>query len=411
MKKYFSGILLILTMIIFIKCKNEENVIEPNEISNDFFVSETTAIDIAESISINIESQSSRTEQRKVKSIKSYKDKNNNNAFYVINYGENDGWIILSADKRIEPILAEYYEGSFPIDGILPPALEEVWMSDILIGIENIRYENMKPQESYNSIWNRIENGSSLSGRTLSDPNCPYEGYEYCVAGPSYGPLMGTQWRQSGEDFSGCEDYDFNGYISSQQPCYREYSDGSYYYDEYSVGCGGIAVGQVMNYHEKPNGWNYNYHDYYACDEVKAFLKFVADGINSNYSCSGTSANYWNTVSFLKNQCGYASNTYFDPVNYSIIDTEITSSRPVIVTGLTGGNCISFNGHWGVIEGKRTFDFYRCEMNPYTGELVSSFFQSYKHYFMNWGWGRFSGNGWYSFNNWYNTTTGDEYNA
>ncbi|HCO66516.1 MAG TPA: hypothetical protein DIT04_01995, partial [Dysgonomonas sp.] len=60
-------------------------------------------------------------------------------SYYIINYKDNAGWVIIAADKRVNPIMAYSTEGNFDIDAKeLPGGLLE-WLENSDTYVKKIR--------------------------------------------------------------------------------------------------------------------------------------------------------------------------------------------------------------------------------------------------------------------------------
>jgi len=123
-------ILLVFTLLSF-SCQNnfETADLEPVQkqvsLNDSLFVNEQAAIGIAEELSayfgnknpLNRSSQRSTSATKKVKAIKTVKDRKNKDAYYVMNY-EQGGFAVISADKRTESVLAFSDKNEFITDSV-----------------------------------------------------------------------------------------------------------------------------------------------------------------------------------------------------------------------------------------------------------------------------------------------------
>jgi hypothetical protein len=87
---------------------------------------------------------------------------------YVINY-ENNGFIIVSADKRISPILAYSDEGRFATDQKVIPGGVVSWMASVNETISSIRNSNMKQDETVKRLWKRYSEEQILNPSTSTN--------------------------------------------------------------------------------------------------------------------------------------------------------------------------------------------------------------------------------------------------
>lgn len=109
--KSIKQLLLFTFIIIFSFSCSREDGLETTEVSsNEYFVEFSTIEGIANGIYFpsdgNSGLKSTKPATRTVSSIDEIKNKTNKTSYYIINYKEG-GFIILSADNRIFPVLAQ----------------------------------------------------------------------------------------------------------------------------------------------------------------------------------------------------------------------------------------------------------------------------------------------------------------
>ena len=112
--------------------------------------------------------------------LEAYNSAEGDTLMYIVNYGNGDGWQIISTDARTPAVIAESATGSFSLDGGSPAV--RVWMNMTATDIANIR--NL-PDEKLNfstdeiaahkAFWASKESGT----RGLDDPPVgpPLHGY------------------------------------------------------------------------------------------------------------------------------------------------------------------------------------------------------------------------------------------
>ena len=186
------------------------------------------------------------------------------------------------------------------------------------------------------------------------------------------------------------------------------------YNRNYLVGCGAVAVAQIMAYHRWPCNYGLNLNDLkdrwflakridwdgvYNWDEmlrdpkaknlfddglvgVGALLYEVAEGIKSDYSEEGTSSYIEDSVKFLRKYgylCDNVTKYSFDGVCVSLMQ-----NYPLLVRGDNGKSGSSYSGHAWVIDGaielKRSRTYYAFWI-PFPCHE----FSGYVH--CNYGWG------------------------
>lgn len=131
---------------------------------------------------------------------------------YFVNYAKDQGWVVLSGDKRTEAILASSTTGNLNKDALGGSA---VWFDDLAGKIYGIKRSNTKaPQSNDYTMWCKIDTlilglrPESGKPRLLGpdEPNVPNEDdYENILVDveirvlvdKKVGPLIQTKWGQS----------------------------------------------------------------------------------------------------------------------------------------------------------------------------------------------------------------------
>lgn len=288
--------------------------------------------------------------------------------FYIFNVNQNDGFVIVSADNDITPILGYSLTGKYSNEN-LPPAvvkLFEKYKQEIVYVISN----NLKADTDIQQKWEKLEAGLSLN--TNKDIN-------------TVNPLLTTIWNQS-------------PYVNDLCPF-------DYTYNEHTVtGCPATAMAQIMKYWNYPTQGqgNHSYDGDYgtlsanfgnttydwasmpnnvsSSNNAVATLMFhcgVSVDMHYGVGATGGSAGYViSSASPVTNCCEYAYKTYFgynastlqgikradysDANWISLLKTELTAGRPIQYAGFGGGS-----GHTFVCDGFDNSDLFH----------------------MNWGWG------------------------
>ena len=293
-------------------------------------------------------------------------DENSVNLIYVFQL-DTDGFIMVSGDDRVSPMLAYSFESPFFIDDVPSNVL---WMINAYKKmVKNAILLDQSSTEKINEEWKKYYSGTGLKARNRD----------------SYGPLLLSTFNQSGG---------WNDYCPGENSCSG---------DQVPNGCVAVAMSAIMHYWEYPTigqgdnscycgGWGTQsadfgdaYYDYAAMGEASSgsdaasLLTWHAGiAVNMNYDCEGSGANvtggYPSTEYAMKNYFLYKSSLYDTyPGAYSDagwiekLKTEIDANRPIIYVGWNeeGGHAWNCDG-------------YDEEM-----------------FHMNWGWGG-SENGWFT---------------
>lgn len=144
--------------------------------------------------------------------------------YYVFNIGDNNGFIIVSADDINVPVIGYSKEGSYDTKNL--PDNFVSWMKGVELGMADAISKGMEPSEAVRSEWNGYYSRSVSPGNPGGgDPGGGTEG--------SGDYLIKTKWNQ---------DYPYNLSIpyrvnGNQRPV---------------TGCVGIAMAQIMKYYEYP---------------------------------------------------------------------------------------------------------------------------------------------------------------
>lgn len=143
------------------------------------------------------------------------KDANGNPVLYVFNV-DYKGFVIVSAEDRVSPILGYSFEGNFDAENISPNA--EYILGDYQWTIDYVRSNKMDTGDEVRAQWEMVES----TGRVTADKGTN-----------AVEPLLSTTWNQ-------------NAYYNDLCPEDPEGPNGRVY-----AGCVATAMAQVINY------WNY----------------------------------------------------------------------------------------------------------------------------------------------------------
>lgn len=252
--------------------------------------------------------------------------------------------VLLSGSKACLPVLG-YYKGEMSIVNNmdnLPCNLR----SFIDSFIEEIEYcfANDTITLYHDDDWmNLIEAKSMREGRSTEVVS----------------PLIKTQWNQSSSN----DGLDLIAYNYLIPP------DDDYHCLHQLVGCGAVALAQVMNYWQYPvlykapkqfdwcNMTNIldrgNDNDYFVHRDAIAYLMYrCAEDIDSEYGCDGTSSKMIKIRKALVDVYGYNSNaqiikkTGFIGDWEGLVKSSLDSEHPVIYSGFgTGGHAFVCDGY------------------------------------------------------------------
>jgi hypothetical protein len=327
---------------------------------------------------------------KKIKESRSPLGKGNKALYHIINY-EEGGFVIISADDRLPPILAFSYDNEMPFteESEYPEGLME-WYSDQKKLVEFIRdnpeaeisEEGFSGSITNTSSWNPCPIQKQITPNNISPDPCDPDGGGGCQDQyTQVNPLLNTLWNQR------CGFNQLMPTITCNPgaPCGRAFA-----------GCVPVAMAQIMRYHSHPGGYNYanmpndigNIHNATLMTDI--FNAFPANQRTIN--CSGTfisgAANF---ASVFTNSFAYSSASQ-GAFNSTTVRNNLNQGRPVVLIGTS-----SIEGHMWVTDGYLRAVF--C-----SGQTLLKLH-------MNWGWMNGTGNGLFNYNNWTVTLpTGQTFN-
>lgn len=309
-------------------------------------------------------SSDSKLEPSEIKIRECYSEKvKGNPLFYVVNI-EKGGYVLVSGNESVQPILAYGFEENFTSND-MPPQLE--WLINVYKKEISSAYQGKYAVEKeVKAEWDKYINGAfdSKDAKSVS-------------------PLIATSWDQG----AGWNDM-----------CPEDQSGpGGHAY----AGCLATSMAQVLKYWAFPSQTNgvipgYNSANYGWIDQInqsslsygasnttpeyhsQRLLYFCGVSVRMDYGPDGSGASTSTALRSLKDYFSYSRNgQYLRKASYPVstweqmLKQELIEDRPVIYRGDDGGP----SGHSFIIDG----------------------YQSTNHFHINWGWSG-SSNGYYYLN-------------
>lgn len=385
---------LCLLCFVALSCENRESIIIENLDTNNEnlgYVSLNRAKSVADmfiSTHTKNEKKSARVGTKEIKETIIVNDSIGVPAFYIINYKDNAGFNIISAERKVFPILAFNDSGNFHLDDEANGV--SLWSSNLKSMINFIRKnKDVKELKGATAQWEQY-NKTKPNGRSNNEPVC-----DDCFLCEDHivNNLISTEWGQG-------EGYNATCPVKSGGECGRA-----------PTGCVATSMMQVMRYHSFPTFVVDSYHPggsvnwsimpntfiaNHTCSptsgqqELSQMMRSVGESVNMNYGATSSGAMAWNVAPAFKNQYFFDSST--DRLNFSglTVMSELDSARPVILDG---------GSHMWVTSGYQYLNTPDC-------------YQAYLYLYMNWGWdGR--GNGFFASTGWSVTinTTNYDFNS
>lgn len=348
---------------------------------------------------------------------------NGDTLMYVINFKNNQGFIIVSASKFYEPILAYSDFGRFEKNYIGSPI--EVWVQE-QENVSDVVMEDTVLRNLYRAKWNiyedsAIKNNSDVKSESITQVRSDFVSYWESQGGICY-PLyeqpknlpddIYSNFCLQAEGIANPEyDYMANSIIVEVNQVRNNLNTGvlistkwdqtvsATSVDNEPVGCTSVAVGQIIKYHEHhPQFYYWGGMNMYGTDVyTRPFLETISQSIN--WSISPTTSDPLSARNYLVN-CGYA-NANVRSHDKSIVKNNLLLSRPVLMSGASGAS----SGHSWVCAGYRTssqsseYHLYVLSIVPplqyeYSGLNYTYSSGNGEYFYMNWGWGGLY-DGWY----------------
>ncbi|MEM9548809.1 MAG: C10 family peptidase [Bacteroidota bacterium] len=334
--------------------------------------------------------------------VQTYSDKMGEPALYVFNYENDQGYLVVSADWRHEPICAITKAGTFP-DYEAPSAIFE-WFEATIENIEFIRYNGINNDARGIAGWNKLIDDLDLAldpipfGSDCCD-ECP--NWPDCLLDPVgcgdptihcgdpcgdyvttiVGPLMSTEWGQKCTYNEQVDDKNCSGVCWSNTRAY--------------TGCVATAMSQIVRYWEINTSHNYNYStmpDNSGDSEVQRLMSDTGESVDMDYGCSSSGAKSSKVPGALKDDFNFSSanRSGYGSGSYQTVVSNLNAGRPVYLDG-----CRSKKKFLGITVGYSNCHAWICDGYWRT----NNYCYSYLKFYMNWGWNG-SHNGWFAFNNW-----------
>lgn len=149
-------------------------------------------------------------------------------AFYLFQPNETDGFVIVAADDRVQPVLAYSFHNNHSGDSVSPSTIW--WLSGWQQQIDMLRNSRLAASDEVATLWQTLYDNSSPE----NDPIVIVE------------PMLTTQWDQDTPYNDSCPSISMWGYSSHA-----------------ATGCVATAMAQVMKYWEYPTQ-GYGSHSYYS---------------------------------------------------------------------------------------------------------------------------------------------------
>lgn len=370
-------------VFLLISCNNDYETQKDTAINkvDSNFISLEKAKDIAADYEfINVKTRS-KIGKKHIANVYSLKKKSDLPEMYIVNY-EKGGFLIVSADNRVNNILAYSAENPFPIgDEMDVPLGVKEWMDEYICLIDSVRKYNITklqnehekhfpktkteiPQGLPLGEWGACNNDGQSEVRYCYENRQDLKPYHYYVPGFTH-----TIWDQG---------VGYNNLLDNM-------GCGSYSNGRPPVGCVAVAMAQLMRFFEKPSSFDWDSMDprqgSYA---TQVLMKDIGQKVKMIYDCSGSGAYDSDALAAFK-QYGYKRAKFYDFRNGKDADgiwRQLIKGSPIYAAGS------SSNGrHAFIIQGASYKYVFRCIIDKDQFISLHPFIDE-AYYDISWGWGR-----------------------
>lgn len=324
-------------------------------------------------------------------------DGNDSVAMYIFNFTNDDGWVILCNDMRLEPILAYNNSGTFLGIDTFPSGLL-MWIEATLERIEYIRDNNITfstAELAWLDLFEDWGDTDSIESQMMdvwTRYGVVYQGKGspcYGVTGTTVvkGTIMSTTWGQ------GCT-YNTDVPTSCSNRCSKA-----------PTGCVATATGQIMKYHGHPSAdFDFANMNLTSGDaDVAELLEDIGDEVDMDYSCAGSGAYSSDARTALDDTYTY-NNPQFDDYDLNDVISDLDNHNPVYL-----GGCRTETTTWLGFTKYEDCHAWVTDARSYVTKPCTGL--TYKHMLhMNWGWHEVNAstllqvgndyNGWYQMHDW-----------
>lgn len=417
MKKIFYFLLIVMIVSFISSCvKEEKGLVNDKELNlrnrekeDTIFYNNLVPQEIAKIIAENINfivpiELRIGTGEKTIENIFPINDSLGITAFYIINF-QNNGFVVISADERYEPICAVVEEGKYQSMEVPSGLLS--WFDVTLDNIDKIRYRfnlvSCPPRIRWKEILEIVE--PKIIDQDRCCPECP--NYPECLTDLRIG--CGDPRIKCNEDEDPCGENTTTvrgPYLTTRwgqrctfnEQCPEMNCDACWSNDRALTGCVATSIAQVLRYWAHPELHHYNYSSMpntFGNTEVQRMMRDAGDEVDMNYGCEGSDAKSGKVPEAFKDGFDFSScdRDNYSPSSFLTVISNLNSSMPVILDG-----CRTRTKWLGLFYTYSNCHSWVCDGYERTGNRCYASLR----FHMNWGHDG-SGDGWFTEGNWTST--------
>ena len=283
---------ILISIISFVSCTNEEEFISVNKKINFHAINENSHVSFQDIQTLVSAMHKKETRGESVENYVFVTDNNNGDTlFYVVNH-PNGGWTMYASDKRVNPIVGENSTGHFNLTearNMMGEWLEAMKEDMAVVRRSEDSELNISTDEINGNMgfWTAVcspidylvsQRGESLAPKGMS-LGWHYELFEVVTSTEVYDSvphLTSTYWKQG---------YPYNLYCPNK-------SEPDYYDPRVPAGCVAIAAAQMLYYLHGKTGLPAQIPDSAVCDGTSTGMYQWITGRDIWTKMSGNNANY-----------------------------------------------------------------------------------------------------------------------
>lgn len=335
---------------------------------------------------------STAEEHREVTNVKPIVFAQNDTVMYSVNFGNNLGYVILSADKQSFPIIAYIDSGSFDVNVLKEDSPIRAWFNEKSKQISDLLRQPVDTTAQLYQLWTNVvpNDSTEIEIEFASLPQIPLTKRgtrEHSTGKGTVYPFTGQQykWGQG-------TGYNFNAPFPGAL-----------------VGCPAVAIGQLCVHHWFPSKYGYMYMpgelptNYNQQNAISLMFRDIADSIPSYQWGTNVSGAIPNNLTIGLKRLGY-KNALLRSYDFEIAYSNLRAGNPILLAGYQGAS--GGGGHVWFCDGYHEFSWIvrQYKKKLFGGKKLVREWTEYADYLhMNWGWGGSQGvnaNGWYEQSNW-----------
>lgn len=328
--KFSQGLKLValFAMVLSVVCCSKKNVDErvnvPESAKN--FVSADDARSLLSQVG-TLTKSGDNSKFAEIETVTQVGDAEGNAVFYAVNY-QDGGFILLSADNRIEPVLAFSETNTFSVEAI-PETGMLGWISIKINNVDEMRMVNPLQTDEQKIMWKPVNIARLLADVDTVDNPYTDEHCEWWQEVISVAPITTAKWNKS----------------YSTTPPYKLLHSAT------------VAIGQLMQHYKFPDNYDWNnMPNNLFTPTIDVFLKSIQTQLNAYYDKTNSAipAIDIEHIPIVFRNNGY-HDAKFASYNKNVVIDQISRGYPVVLSNQ-----------------KNVEITYSISTDPYTGKVTKT---------------------------------------